>query len=376
MFHQYFPGLFSDPLDEIVDIINDPREIPLKKVQNLIKKLKAQGRSIDELHPKSSIFKLAFVKAKYDIAIACLEEGANPHLPSTFEASFGFTCIHQAIRDNRLPQIRLLLWYNPDYEKVRSNSKHEGTALEHINHWNRILREENRFFDIKNVIAKTIRDVNRVKRLCESAEKSLEEENFIDAAINFEKIATIFEKQCANEDELIRKQDEYHSTSFTGHNNRYDKQKEEENEIFYRQAINLYQRKAYEYLLKANNAFESGLGENSGSKLIKNRQLNVLRNLARLGKNLMIADKEQQSFLTKIYRLQTELDCQGRTKGCGEVDSFGCESYIYSSPDMDTPEDLPLLARQPGTPLSLSCASESPRNRPRKRGSSSSKSLA
>ena len=300
-----FLDIFSDPLDEIVEIILGRKDGTIDDVKKYIKKLKAQGKSIDDLRSGRSIFRDAFCFGKYDIAFLCLNEKANPHLAATSESFSGETCIHNAIRDNSISKIRLLLWFDENYENVRSERKHEGTTIEHISRWEQRLKNDGHFFDVKSMIAKSLEDIRAVKMLREIAMKYLSENNFQQAADTYKKIGDIYYKQI-NIETFLKINIEKYKTSYFYESNcpATVKTKAQREMLFHEKVTELYHSKAYDHYIKSEDLYQKIPYPNDETK---KQRLEVMEQLIQIGKYLNIDQDKRLFYSQETERLKDEL---------------------------------------------------------------------
>ena len=241
-FSSYFKKTPLDPLDELIRIIYADEETEIKETRECMLKLISQNRSVDEPSKTSGMPPLmcAFIKNRYWISLSLLEVNANPHIPSIGLAK-GSTLVHKFINYSELPKIRLLLWYNPQYEQLLDNEKPHDTALTRIKIWDAKLLETGRL-GIKNILDKTADDSKKITKLNTEAKNFSAAQDYKSAALKYLDAASIFAEHLKIEKSL--KPSDYIIFN-------YSKERAENNQKFLEVSMRFYNAKILEYYCSA-----------------------------------------------------------------------------------------------------------------------------
>lgn len=266
----------TDPIGELVRIIYADEETEAKEVKEWIAKLKSENRSVDGCSKDTTLSPLMCVfcsmEKRYWIAMLLLEAKANPH----FVSIKGFTLTHKFIDSEELSKLRLLLWYNPDYEKLLNDESPNQTALERIEFWNAELLKRNRP-EVKGILNKTVQDFHKMKKMTDEGNKYATENNFRNAAIKYKEVADIFA-------EHLKIEKSFKPTDFFI--SRYLKDKVEDNERFLQSSIWFYTSKMFEYYKSSEECYRKIPNPN---RSIKNEHLGVLEKLVKVCSELQLS---------------------------------------------------------------------------------------
>ena len=256
----------KDPLMEMIDIIfsDEEHQVNIREIRECIKRLKTQGRSINEKNKSSGWTSIisAFNQSKYAIAVLLLEEGADPHISSD-NICPGFTIIHKCITYGAISQIRLLIWYNQNYHDICNYKHNKKTAAERIQDWDDSLVSKGKA-GVKNILEKTVQDSSFVKKLCKEADRLEKEYDFEGAALKYIAIGNIFNEQYNIEKNL----QVMHYSFFYELSNPNYKSEKNSNEKCQLAVMRLYMYKAYQYYCFAENMYKQVFNlDNVGKKL-------------------------------------------------------------------------------------------------------------
>lgn len=285
----------KDPYEEMYQIIKYSNKIDIQAVTKYIEILKCQGR-VDERCKSSgeTLLMLAFLQEAYKIAILLLEAGSNPHL--LYTNCKGLTILHDYILYKKFPQIRLLLWYGPDYKNIRNNTGEKETAEKRIENWDWHLRNTKRS-GIKDNVDKIVKDGIRVRELMIGAEKYYFEQEHFKLINIYQEIARIYYEQWEIEKSIKASDYSYRADKPF---DCIEKEKAEEDfNCFKRAATHFYGSKSYLYYQKAEELCAS-LKKNAlfYSEELKKQHKDILEHLLKLSK--VTGDQAQEIAYAKI----------------------------------------------------------------------------
>lgn len=247
-----------------------------------------------------------YIAEKYEIAIMLLELGSSPHLPAK---STG-TPITNHIDERNLEVVRLLLWYDPEYEFVPD--KQGVTAIKKLDKVDA---------EFKRIVIDTAKDARQVKILLEQGKKLADNHNFIEAVAKYKEAALIFQKNGKMEESV-----------------KYNAEQEEFRPIF----LNFYKQKVLECYKLCEGAYQQILP----TRNIKTEHLAVVKELAELCTKLKLGN-EAIRYAKRTAELIHDLETTTATQPVQPIPNLS----LKRKEQKDTKEKVesettPLLSRE------------------------------
>ncbi len=151
-------------------------------------------------------------KGSYTFTIALLEAGANPLQPCPGRKNA--TPLFVALHMQSLALVRLLLWFSPSLEEIKTPKRDNGetwTAISYIKTSEALEHDKGLYRDYAKWVFKTAEDAKHMRNLLNNAQKSIAEKKYNQAALCYQKAAEIYAEHEALEDKLIYRPDGFSS---------------------------------------------------------------------------------------------------------------------------------------------------------------------
>ncbi len=147
-------------------------------------------------------------KGSYTFAIALLEAGANPLQPCPGRKNE--TPFFVVLEMHSLALARLLLWFSPKLEEIKTPKRDNGeiwTAINYIKISEALEHDKGLYRDYAKWIFKTAEDAKHMRSLINNAQKYIAEKKYNQAALCYQKAAEIYAEHEVLEDKLIYRPD-------------------------------------------------------------------------------------------------------------------------------------------------------------------------